>query len=125
MNEVIAIVGGGSTAISFLHSYLQLVHDGHVLPNTIYLFEKRGVFGPGAAYEPDQASNILNTKTGFVTPFDDRPGDFYQWLQTNKSTWRRLYPNFRLDAHGYAPRPLFGIYLQYQLEVGRDFRIPT
>jgi uncharacterized NAD(P)/FAD-binding protein YdhS len=117
MDKVIAIVGGGSTALAFLHSYLQLADDGHALPQTIYLFEKRGVFGPGAAYEPDLGSNLLNTKTGFITPFQERPGDFYRWLQENNTAWRGRYPDFQLDEQGYAMRSLFGLYLQQQLQL--------
>ncbi|KAF0811307.1 hypothetical protein IGB42_04240 [Andreprevotia sp. IGB-42] len=116
MNEVIAIIGGGSTAASFLYNYLQSVDANNALPRTIYLFEQRSVFGPGAAYEPDLSSNILNTKTGFITPFHDRPGDFFHWLKANLPLWQHRFPAFHLDEHSYAPRPLFGLYLQAQFQ---------
>jgi len=81
----------------------------------VYLVEKRGVFGAGAAYAPDVASNLLNTKAGFITPFHDRPGDFYRWLTANPGAWRRSFPDFALDPDSYAPRPLFGLYLRKQM----------
>jgi uncharacterized NAD(P)/FAD-binding protein YdhS len=117
VNQTLTIVGGGATTVAFLHSYLELVDAGHMLPSTIYLCEKRGMPGPGAAYEPDLASNILNTKTGFITPFHDRPGDFFKWLQANQTAWRSRYPDFLVEEHGYAPRPLFGMYLRHQLQL--------
>src|SRR4051812_32816895 len=103
-NGVISIIGGGATALAFLYSYLQLAASGNDLPEMLYLFESRDRFGPGAAYQPDLASNLLNTKTGFITPFHDRPGDFYNWLKFNESDWRSRYSSFKLDQDNYAPR---------------------
>ncbi len=113
-NEVITIIGAGSTALSFLHYYLQQIDEGIALPKTIYLIEKRSIFGPGMAYEADLPLNLLNTKTGFITPFHDKPGDFFNWLQSNKEMLVQ-YSHMRLDKDGYAPRPLFGLYLQRQM----------
>lgn len=112
---VITIIGGGSTSISFLYNYLQLMESESEAPITIYLVEKRGTFGPGAAYCSDSTTNILNTKTGYITPFHDKPGDFYHWLQSNEDIWRRRFPAFSLDPDSYAPRPLFGMYLQSRM----------
>jgi len=112
---VITIVGGGATSLAFLYNYIASVPaDGH-RETTVYLVEKRGVFGPGAAYARDVSSNILNTKTGFITPFHDRPGDFYNWLRENEWAWRRHFPAFDLHPDSYAPRPLFGMYLQAKM----------
>lgn len=116
MNSVIALIGAGSTALSFIHHYLQQMEAGVALPRTLYLFEKRTAFGCGAAYEADRASNLLNTKTAFISPFIDRPGDFWQWLQAKPAVWRRLFPGYIPEADGYAPRPLFGLYLQDRLK---------
>ena len=115
-NEVVLIIGGGATAIALIYSYLQMAANRNDLPKTLYIVEKRDRFGPGAAYESDLASNLLNTKTGYITPFHDRPGDFYNWLKVNELDWRSRYSSLILDEHGYAPRPLFGEYLQGQME---------
>lgn len=112
---VITIIGGGSTSISFLYNYLQLTCGENEVPTTIYLVEKRGVFGPGAAYCADNTSNILNTKTGYITPFHDRPGDFFEWLKSNEDLWTRRFPDFELNPDSYAPRALFGMYLQTKM----------
>ncbi|MGV1832999.1 FAD/NAD(P)-binding protein [Agrobacterium vitis] len=103
MKTSFAIVGCGSTAISFLHRYLSLVEAGDAEPNIVYVFEKKDIFVCGAAYEPDVPTNILNTKTGFITPFLDRPGHFKAWLDGNEYKWRRIFPNFDSHSHGYAP----------------------
>lgn len=112
---VITIVGGGATSLAFLYNYIAAVPSGQQPETTVYLVEKRGVFGPGAAYARDVSSNILNTKTGFITPFHDRPGDFYNWLRENEWAWRRNFPTFDLHPDSYAPRPLFGMYLQAKM----------
>ncbi|GGY99506.1 FAD/NAD(P)-binding protein [Pseudoduganella plicata] len=112
---VITIVGGGATALAFLYNYIASVPSGQQPETTVYLVEKRGVFGPGAAYARDVSSNLLNTKTGFITPFHDRPGDFYNWLRENEWAWWRNFPAFDLHPDSYAPRPLFGMYLQAKM----------
>ena len=115
MNDTLAVVGGGSTSVSFIYHYLKQHDLGRDLPKTIYLCEKRGIFGPGAAYDEDLGTNILNTKCGFITPFDDKPSDFFNWLLRDEGKWRSDYKNFKLDVDSYAPRPLFGRYLQSRL----------
>lgn len=112
---VLTIVGGGATALTFLYNYLGQINPATAPVTTVYLVEKRGVFGAGAAYAPDVASNLLNTKTGYITPFHDRPGDFGHWLAANPSAWRRSFPHFQPDPESYAPRPLFGLYLRKQM----------
>ena len=112
---VLTIVGGGASALAFLYNYLAQINAATAPVTTVYLVEKRGVFGAGAAYAPDVASNLLNTKAGFITPFHDRPGDFYRWLTANPAAWRRRFPDYQLDPDSYAPRPLFGLYLRKQM----------
>ncbi|WP_349295680.1 FAD/NAD(P)-binding protein (plasmid) [Thioclava sp. 'Guangxiensis'] len=115
MEKTFAIVGCGATAISFLDRHLTRVEADGVEPGNIFIFEKRLEFGCGAAYEPDMPSNILNTKTGFITPFPNQPGHFHAWLEENPKEWRSAFPFFDTDPHGYAPRPLFGLYLRAQV----------
>lgn len=112
---ILTIVGGGATSLSFLYNYLSLSSQQDLPATTIYLIEKRGLFGPGVAYAPDVQSNILNSKTGFITPFHDKPGDFFNWLVENQWTWRRSYPHFSLQQDSYAPRSLFGMYLKNKM----------
>lgn len=112
MKRSLAVIGAGASALASLYAYIVRYDDALGMPDTIFVFEKSGTFGPGIAYEQDLHTNILNTKTGYITPFYDRPGDFYSWLVENEVLWRRLFPEFDLDKDGYAPRSLFGMYLQ-------------
>lgn len=116
MKNAFAIVGCGATAIAFLQRHLDRVAARNAPAGTIYLFEKRGDFGRGAAYEADLDSNILNTKTGFITPYPHRPGHFLEWLEQNPGAWRPAFPAFCPLPDGYAPRALFGVYLQDQIK---------
>lgn len=115
MKYPIAIVGGGAAALAFIYRYIQSSDGNDAMPRTIYVFEKRPCTGSGAAYEPDVATNLLNTKTAYISPFTDRPGDFYSWLHSNESQWKAHFPAFVPTADSYAPRPLFGLYLQERM----------
>lgn len=112
-----AIIGCGATTLAFLDQHLDDVEMGAVAPSTIYVFEKRAAFGPGAAYEFDLASNLLNTKTAYITPFPSRPGHFKQWIDANRDRWTRQFPGFTGEPESYAPRPLFGMYLAEQMNL--------
>lgn len=115
MKSAFAIVGCGATAVAFLQRHLDRVAAGSAPAGVIYLFEKRQDFGPGAAYEADLQSNILNTKTAFITPFPDQPGHFQRWLEEHPAAWRSAFPTFQPAAESFAPRALFGVYLQHQI----------
>jgi uncharacterized NAD(P)/FAD-binding protein YdhS len=116
VGRMIAIVGAGASGLALIYAYVQHYTDDAGMPNTVFVFEKSGVFGPGVAYEQDLSTNILNTKTGFITPFQDRPGDFYNWLNANERIWKPSFPHYRQQKDNYAPRPLFGIYLKSRFD---------
>ncbi|MBD8202416.1 FAD/NAD(P)-binding protein [Pseudomonas viridiflava] len=116
MKNAFAIVGCGATAIAFLQRHLDRVAACNAPAGTIYLFEKREDFGRGAAYEADLQSNILNTKTGFITPYPHLPGHFQRWLEDHPGAWRHAFPEFRPTSESFAPRALFGVYLQDQIK---------
>lgn len=114
MQRSIAIIGAGATCLAWLHFYIKsykTLKNG-AAPATIYIIEKRPIFGTGPAYEYDVSSNILNTKSGTVGPIHEKPGDFYRWLEDNKQYVKEAFPDFVIAEDSYAPRPLFGIYLQ-------------
>ncbi|MCG7601580.1 FAD/NAD(P)-binding protein [Halomonas sp. McH1-25] len=75
--------------------------------------EKNSTFGPGAAYNDDLETNLLNTKTGYITIFPEKKSDFFNWLHNHPEKWQWKYPSFVPDENSYAPRPLFGQYLQH------------
>ncbi|WP_188910627.1 FAD/NAD(P)-binding protein [Salinarimonas ramus] len=110
---VIAIIGAGATAVSLLQA---LVDEARAEPRcprlVVYLIETRRLRGRGLAYEDDLASNLLNTRAGFITPFPQRPGHFFAWLQANEAAWRHEFPGLVVEADTFVPRPLFGLYLE-------------
>ncbi|MEC4766356.1 FAD/NAD(P)-binding protein [Halomonas sp. CUBES01] len=113
MEQVICIVGGGAASISFLDGLMEKMNGGEESSYTVYVVEKNPAFGPGSAYNDDLASNLLNTKTGFITIYPEKKGDFYDWLHNHPEYWQWKYPNFDASRDSYAPRPLFGQYLQH------------
>lgn len=119
---VIAIVGGGATAVSLVDALIREAKAAAVTPRlVIYLIESRRLRGRGLAYEDDLATNLLNTRAGFITPFPDRPGHFLAWLERNGAIWRHEFPDLTVEADTFAPRPLFGLYLECMLsELGGE-----
>lgn len=112
MEKVITIIGGGATALAFLDRFITESKDDIKNLATIYVLEKQEIFGPGVAYNEDSASNILNTKAGYISAFPSKPGDFFNWLHSNPDLWEDKFPNYIATEDSYAPRPLFGMYLQ-------------
>jgi uncharacterized NAD(P)/FAD-binding protein YdhS len=115
MKHAFAIVGCGATAIAFLQRHLDRVAERSAPAGTVYLFEKREAFGHGAAYEADLPSNILNTKTAYISPYPHLPGHFLQWLLAYPAAWRPAFAGFEPEADSFAPRALFGLYLKDQV----------
>jgi len=114
MQRSIAIIGVGATCLAWLHFYIKSykTFKNEESPATIYVIEKRPNFGTGPAYEHDLSSNILNTKSGSVSPIHEKPGDFFRWIKENELFVKDAFPNYIISEDSYAPRALFGIYLQ-------------
>ncbi|KMZ13520.1 Acetyl-CoA:acetoacetyl-CoA transferase, alpha subunit [Candidatus Burkholderia humilis] len=114
MRSSIAIIGTGAASLAVLHAYAQRFEREIGLPNSIFCFEQSGVFGPGEAYCDDSQVCLLNTKTGFISPYVGRAGIFSRWLSNNPDLWKELFPNFVPDDEGYAPRSLFGLFMRHE-----------
>lgn len=116
MNNILVVVGGGATALSLLGSFYSECKRALVAsPLTIYVVEKRRFKGRGLAYDLDVPTNLLNTRAGFITPFVDKPGHFYEWLSSNRGSWEDEFPSLDVSADTFVPRPLFGLYLEYMM----------
>lgn len=116
-DKVITIVGGGASAVALIGSILDKVSKYERTERLkIFVIEKRSQLGPGAAYAEDADSNLLNTRAGFITPFVNKPGDFYEWLSGNRALWEDDFPQISLSADGFLPRPLFGKYLSHTFQ---------
>ena len=112
----LAIVGGGSVAISLLYQFLLAVQaggdaGGHA-PLAIALFEPQAEPGPGEAYQEDLSSNLLNIPAGNMSARADLRMDFVDWLREQDAAWLRGYGVETIAPSDFLPRPLFGAYLR-------------
>lgn len=112
----LAIVGGGSVAISFLYQFLLARQAMDAMevhkPLTIALFEPQAEPGPGEAYQNDLPSNLLNIPAGNMSARADQRMDFVDWLREQDAAWLRGYGVETVAPSDFLPRPLFGAYLR-------------
>ncbi|CAB3636552.1 hypothetical protein LMG3431_01654 [Achromobacter pestifer] len=112
----LAIVGGGSVAVSLLYQFLLVREAAGVSPACpplhIVLFEPQAEPGPGGAYQDDLPSNLLNIPAGNMSARADRRMDFVDWLREQDPAWLRGMGVDGVAASDFLPRPLFGAYLR-------------
>ncbi len=101
----IAVIGAG-----FSGTLLTLHLLGCCPPATrVLLIERNTPFGRGLAYATDNPSHLLNVPTGGMSAFHDRPDHFQRWLAALPEPAR---DGASAEAQGFAPRRLYGAYLQ-------------
>jgi uncharacterized NAD(P)/FAD-binding protein YdhS len=101
--RVVAIVGGGfSGSLLALHLLRSNATGLH-----IYLIEKGEAFGRGVAFSTRRPDHLLNVRAGNMSAYADRPTHFQDWLAVQ--TCRPA------DPFSFAPRWVYGDYLQAQL----------
>lgn len=114
----LAIVGGGSTATSFLAQLVAALdpakEDG---ARRITVFEPLPDVGPGEPYAADLPTNLLNIPAGKMSAYAEDRGHFLRWIESRGAGMLRKHGVMQLDADAFLPRPLFGEYLQ---DVWRD-----
>ncbi len=76
------------------------------------LIDRSGAFGPGLAYSTPFEGHLLNVRADRMSAVDARPADFVDWLRANGSHYA--------DPDGFAPRRLYGEYLQHRLHAVRQ-----
>ena len=112
----LAIVGGGSVAVSLLYQFLLAVQDKNggpaARPLRIVLFEPQAEPGPGSAYQEDLPSNLLNIPAGNMSARADQRMDFVDWLRGQDPAWLREYGVDAVAPTDFLPRPLFGAYMR-------------
>lgn len=96
----VAIVGGGFSGAMLA---ARLAERGVASS----LIERTGTFGPGLAYDTTFEGNLLNVRSGRMGAVHGRADEFVRWLETS-------HPG-HADPEGFAPRRLFGLYLQDRL----------
>lgn len=100
----VAIIGGGFSG-SMLAA--RLAEAG--VRST--LIERTGSFGPGLAYSTPFEGHLLNVRADRMSAVEGRPHDFVDWLAANAPQYA--------DPDGFAPRRLYGEYLQHRLNAVR------
>ncbi|MBV9508750.1 MAG: FAD/NAD(P)-binding protein [Caulobacteraceae bacterium] len=100
--RVVVIVGGGFSG-SLLALHLLRTNGGP----RVFLVEKGPAFGRGAAFSTRQLGHLLNVRAGNMSAYPDQPDHFQAWLaeRTGQSA----------DAFAFAPRWVYGDYLQGEL----------
>ncbi len=103
----IAIIGAGfSGTLLALHLMQRCPPCTRVL-----LIERNSQFGRGAAYATSNPSHLLNVPAGRMSAYQNRPGDFIDWLH-------RLPPE-ELESvptpGSFVPRHFFGRYIRHLL----------
>lgn len=96
----VAIVGGGFSGAMLA---ARLAERGVASS----LIERTGTFGPGLAYATPFDGNLLNVRSGRMGAVHGRADDFVRWLETH-------HPG-HADPEGFAPRRLYGLYVQDRL----------
>ena len=102
-DKVVAIIGGGfSGALLALHLLRSRTPGLHIL-----LIEKGEAFGRGVAFSTRRPDHLLNVRAGNMSAYPDQPAHFQDWLavQTRQPS----------DPFSFAPRWVYGDYLQAQL----------
>ena len=101
----VAIVGGGFSGAMLA---ARLAERGVASS----LIDRAGTFGPGLAYSTPFAKHLLNVRADRMSAVDGRPDDFVDWLRNNCPQ--------QADPNGFAPRRLYGEYLQHRLQAVRQ-----
>jgi len=100
----IAIVGGGFSGAMLA---ARLAEAGV----RSSLIERTGVFGPGLAYSTPFEGHLLNVRADRMSAVEGRGSDFVDWLRLNSPR--------HADPEGFAPRRLYGEYVQHRLNAVR------
>jgi len=96
----VAIVGGGYSGAMLA---ARLAERGVASA----LIDRTGHFGLGVAYSTPFDGHLLNVRSGRMSAVEGRPDDFVLWLETHRPD--------QADPEGFAPRRLYGLYVQARL----------
>jgi uncharacterized NAD(P)/FAD-binding protein YdhS len=96
----ILIVGGGFSGAMLA---ARLAERGQAC----VLIDATGRFGRGVAYSTDFDGHVLNVRSARMSAVEGRPDDFVAWLRTHAPA--------SADPNGFAPRRLFGQYVEDRL----------
>lgn len=97
----VVIVGGGFSGAMLAARLAEAGIASTVIART-------GDFGLGVAYSTPFDGHLLNVRANRMTAVEGRPDDFVDWLQVH-------HPD-RADPESFAPRRLYGLYVQDRLK---------
>ncbi|MFT3688320.1 FAD/NAD(P)-binding protein [Paenirhodobacter sp.] len=95
----ILIIGGGASGVILA---AHLLREG-AAGLRVTLVEPRGRLGQGIAYDTPHDAHLLNTRSGAMSAFADRPDHFLDWLTGH---------GLPSDPQGFVPRHLYADYLE-------------
>ena len=104
----IAIIGGG---VSGTLTVFHLVRQG--TPARVILIDQRPDFELGLAYSTPSLRHLLNVPAGKISALPDQPDHFLHWLRKNHDP--------AATEKTFAPRAVFGRYIQSLLRSTRPF----
>ncbi|MDQ8029907.1 MAG: FAD/NAD(P)-binding protein [Brevundimonas sp.] len=97
----VVIVGGGFSGAMLA---ARLAESG--IASTV--IDRTGDFGLGVAYSTPFDGHLLNVRANRMTAVEGQPDDFVDWLKAH-------HPE-RADPESFAPRRLYGLYVQDRLK---------
>lgn len=110
----LAIVGGGSVAVSFLAQLIEQLRFSsrthHV--SSILLFEPAKTVGAGDAYASDLNTNLLNIPVRNMSAYAENKAHFSEWLRNLPPSTLEEFQVTNWNDDSFLPRPLFGKYLE-------------
>ncbi len=96
------IVGGGASGVLIAAQLLKRSSE-----TNIRIFERSGNIGAGIAYSTQNPNHLLNVRASNMSAFADEPDHFLNWLQSRSG----VNKNQKWDAHSFAPRCVYHLYL--------------
>jgi uncharacterized NAD(P)/FAD-binding protein YdhS len=105
--RTIAIVGAGFTGALLALHLLNRCRDH----DRILLIEKGPRLGAGLAYSTGNPNHLLNVRAGNMSAFSAEPDHFVRWLRDLQPPLRHQLTEPATPT-GFAPRGLFGAYVQ-------------
>src|ERR1700736_3543431 len=107
--KTIAIVGGGASGLLTAYHLVQQKVNA-----TILVIDPRPELGLGLAYSTPSLQHLLNVPAGKISALPGEPDHFLDWLHANHDS--------AALATTFAPRAIFGRYLQSLLESANGVR---
>ena len=114
----IIIIGGGASAILFIHKLINdAINEAEII---VHIVEKEKCFG-GLAYNLAALPGMLmNNFIKSMSAFNDQPFHLLEWLNsssTDKVSWPVQYQNKKWDELEFCPRIIYGFYLRHIFEI--------